>query len=391
LLPGEYLLDHSLRVPDGVLLTGAGTMAVNSAGIPSGLDPSSAPTLRAADSFAGDLVQLGHRTVLRGLRVVVPAKTVAGRRVPSGNAVILVSRRPADRVEAGIRDTEIVTESPFGANAEGPNGRGIVVATRSPATEPMHTAARLHLKLDRYVVRAPYGNALFANNFAANGSVILEVRGSTVEGMTSVSGGTGRPAPVDGARTTFRSRDTLYFRAGDGLDRYGWQLYAGSGVPNQSVGAMAAGPVRVETRVDSRGDRIEGFRVAVMAAGHRRVADFSSAGADNRLELDLRDLILNSTGAGASDLSLHGAIADPAPQGSLVLPPGQRNVLSVRLARVRGSGTRANIYSNLTVPGSTSAVDEGNRVTFTGGAIGFAKSNVAILPPPPPAVFERLP
>jgi hypothetical protein len=128
-----------------------------------------------------------------------------------------------------------------------------------------------------------------------------------------------------------------------------------------------------------------------MAAGHRRVADFSSAGADNRLELDLRDLILNSTGAGASDLSLHGAIADPAPQGSLVLPPGQRNVLSVRLARVRGSGTRANIYSNLTVPGSTSAVDEGNRVTFTGGAIGFAKSNVAILPPPPPAVFERLP
>jgi len=391
LLPGEYVLNRSLQVPDGVSLTGDGRMAVDSSGFPSGMDPASAPTIRAADSLAADLVQLGNRTSLRGLRVVVPDKLVEGQRVPSGNAVALVSRRPADRVAAEIRNTEIVTGSPYGANADGPNGRGIMLATRNPVAEPSHVGAQLRLKVDYCLVRAPYGNALFANNFAAEGVVILDVRRSAVEGMTNVSGGTGRPDPVNGARTIFRSKDTRYYRNGDDLDRYGWQIYAGTGIPNPSVGTTASGPVHVETRVDSSGDRIEGFRVAVMAAGHRRVADFSTAGADNRLELRMHDTIIQSTGDGAVDLSLHGAISESAPRGSLVLSPGERNVVRAELVRVHGSGPRANVYSNRTLPGSTTDGDDGNRVAITGSARAFAKSNPSLLPPPPTAAFEATP
>lgn len=388
LLAGEYRFERPLRVPDGVSLAGTGRVALARDGTPAALEPADATTLRAAETLPGDLLTLGDGTTLSGLRVIVPARVVDGEPVPSGNAVVVGSRRGGDRIAAMLSDCEILTESKLGADAEGPTGRGVLLTTRNPVGEAPHEAARLQLVIDRSIVRAPFGNALLANNFASHGVLTLEVRRSLVEGITSISGGTARPDPVSGASTTFRSERTLYRRATPGMDRLGWQLYGASGIPVGPSGRAEPGATLSITRVDSRDDRIEGFRTGVLAAGYRRVADFSGPGHDNRVELRLRNTRILSVGEDAGDLVLLGAIGEVAPRGNLALPPGRGNVTRADLANVRGSGERVNRFVHRAGPADPDGVDDGNRVVIVGRPEAFEQSNADVVPGPPAAIFE---
>lgn len=388
LMPGEYLAERPLIVPDGVSVLGSGHMSFDTDGTPAALQPSDATTIRAADALAGDLMSLGDRTRLRGLRVVVPARTVHGESVPSGNAIVIGSRRAGDRVSAVMSECEILTESKFGADFEGPTGRGVMMVTRNPTTQLPHEGARLKLAVDASIVRAPLGNALLANNFASGGALTLEVRRSRIEGITSIGGSTSRPDPVTGASVVFRSRRSLYRRAAGGIDRFGWQLYGGTGIPLATAGTSTAGSSHGMTRVESDSDRIEGFRTGVLAAGYRRVADYSGPGSDNRIELRMRNTIIRSAGEGASDFALLGAIGEPAPGGGLALPPGERNVVWADLRGVSGSGERKNRFLDRVGPDGAGSQDDGNRVVIAGRADVFAKSNPAILPTPPASAFK---
>jgi hypothetical protein len=103
----------------------------------------------------------------------------------------------------------------------------------------------------------------------------------------------------------------------------------------------------------------------------------------------MRNTIIRSAGDGAADLALLGAISEPAPRGTLALPPGERNVVWADLSGVNGSGERQNRFLDRAGPEGAPGVDDGNRVAIAGRADAFAKSNPAILPGPPPTAFEK--
>jgi hypothetical protein len=389
LRPGEYLIERPLIVPNDVRLVGKASMTRDPDGWPEELTPGTAATLRAGPGLAGDLLTLGDGTTLQALRVVIPARRVDGEVVPSGNAVVVASRRPGDRVAATIRECEIVTESEFGANADGPTGRGLVIVARNPGSGPAHEGAHLQLLVEHSVVRARLGNALFVNNFAARAETTLEVRASHVEGMTAISGGTSRPYPVDGAIATFRSIRSRYRSVAGGWDRAGWFLFGASGVPFPSSGGPAPGAQNVRALVESDDDRIEGFRTGVHAVGYRRVADYSGPGRDNRLDLHLRGTRIATPDQSAADLVLLGVTSDPGTDPAVLLPAGERNQVVARFSAVRGSGERSNEFLDRAGPPAALVEGDGNRVQIEGSPAKFELSNPGLRPLPPESAFAR--
>jgi hypothetical protein len=387
LQPGEYLLGQMVRVPDGVTLDGGGSVVATQDGVPDEVLVEGAATLRAADDLPGDFISLGDGSALRGLRIVQTPPT-AGR-TQYGNTVVVSSRRPADRLAASIRYCDIHSNATVGAGPAGPTGRAILVETRSPAGEASHEGASVTLSIEYTAIRAPLGNAIFANNFAARGETRIDIRRSLVEGFIVISGGTSREAPVTRASSRFESEETHYRRVNGGVDRIGWQLFGATGMPAPTLAGAVAGGQGNRNQVFSRRDRIDGFRIGVLASAYRRVADYSGPGADNRLELSMQDTVIHSVGDAAADLVLRGAGADPSPQRDVRLTPGQRNELQVRLTGVRGSGPRANRYVDCDCPATDPAVDDGNRVVLEGTAAEFALANPGVLPPPPATMFRR--
>ncbi len=96
-----------------------------------------AATLRSAENLSGDLLELGDRAVLQGLRIV-QAPPPAGR-TEFGNGIVVGSRRPSHQIAATIRDCDIYTNATFGGNARGPTGRAVAVMTRAIRPEKRRT------------------------------------------------------------------------------------------------------------------------------------------------------------------------------------------------------------------------------------------------------------
>lgn len=375
----EYRLERPLVVPDGVVLDGGGRMQTDARGRATGFGASPVATLRLAGDWMGDAVVLGDGSELRGLRLVDEDPNSSKR-----NLVAVMSRRAGDRLAARLREFEAVTAAaPNTRERAGPFGRAIMVVTRNPADATgAHAGAQVRLSVERSVLRAPNGQALFAVNFASRGVIALQVRDSLVAGVTSAVGGVPRPQAVSGARTTFESRNALYRREG-ASDRFGWQLFGGSGVPHEGMGS-AAGAERNELVVESRGDAIEGFRVAVHAAGGRRVGGLSGPSVGNVARLSLRDLEVLGGGEAPVDFEFFGVVSEPAPDGGEALPPGDSNLLRVDLGGF-GCGAGASRYEASRGPGGT----QDNRLEFAGDPRSFAKSNPAFLPVPGAEFFAR--
>ncbi|HLF30932.1 MAG TPA: hypothetical protein VI566_07880, partial [Xanthomonadales bacterium] len=262
---GDYAVDRPLTVPDGAILEGEGIMRVDN-GLPVGFEPGTMTTIRVTAGFEGDLLTLGNGVVLRGLRLE-DLKTKPGSEPQrSGNVIVVGSRAAGDTVSAQIADCEIVSPNQPGVGTEGPTGHALVVLTRNPGrhqTPPPHVGATINARLERSVVRAN-GSALFAINFAADGALTIALDGNRLEGILSAAGGASRPDEVSGASVTVESRDNLYALRPGGQDAFGWRVIGGSSSHLADLGAPGANHNLV--RIKSVNDRIEGFKIGILAA-----------------------------------------------------------------------------------------------------------------------------
>lgn len=392
LAPGEYVLDGPLVIPDRVELIGSGRMAIGPGGRATGMQPDGLSVLFVRGAWSGNAIELGHRSALRRLRVVDEAG--AGDAATDGmmrNLVVVSSRGPNDVVEASIEDSELVTRQSFGVGHADPLGRAIGVWTRNPRESgPVHTGAAVTLTLRRSVVSAPDSNALMAINFAERGTATVRIRDSRLEGALSAAAGTSRPDYVTGATTTIQSSNTEYLATG-GFFRVGWHLFGGSGAPHPGLGSPP-GADDNRLRMESAGDRIEGFQVGILAAAGRRVGGLSGPSSGNRLELETKDLVIVTEGERAADVLWYGALAESARGGNERLPPGAGNLMTVRMTRTIGSGPRANRYADLEGAAAGSPDESGNRLQVLGSPAGFRRQNPGVSPAPGDELFiERAP
>jgi hypothetical protein len=155
----------------------------------------------------------------------------------------------------------------------------------------------------------------------------------------------------------------------------GWTLIGGTDAP--VPGLIAEGATSNLLSINSAGDRIEGFAKGIVARAGRRSAAVAGASSDNQLALVVVDTTLHTT---VADLELYGA-------QSLVASAavGDRNVLTVVMARVSGSGLRTNVYAD-----SSNGLGTGNRLVIEGSLQAFEQRNPEILPLPPANHFRAL-
>lgn len=385
---GEYPVDRALHVPDGATLEGEGIMRIGSDGLPEGFAPGSETTLRVVAGFEGQVLTLGDRSVVRGLRVVDLANPPSQPSLRQGNVVYIGSRAPGDVVAASVIDCEIVTPHKPGFSDAGPLGHGIVLITLNPnlgAAPVAHEAARVSLLVRRSIVRTQTAAALFAINFAARGEVTARLEGNRLEGNMVLSGGVSRPDMVDGAHTQVTSRRNLYVKSGGRLP--GWILIGASGSPHFDQ-AGVTGASRAMLRLDSVDDRIEDFRWAIYAAAARRLGADSSQLSDNRVELSMLDTRIRTSGEGAADLVLQGTLSEVAQfEGPGEFPGGDRNVLRVQMQGVTGSGVRANRYAHVAGPVLSRNMGSGNHLEIVGSPAEFVHANSGIEPAPDAEFF----
>jgi hypothetical protein len=386
---GVYDVDGPLLVPDGATLEGEGVMTFDADGLPVGFEPGTESTLRVARGFHGQVLTLGHGSALRGLRVLDLANSPSQPSLRQGNVVYVASRAPADAVSASIVECEITNPNAAGFSDVGPHGHGVVVLTLNPnlgATPAAHEGARISVRVQGSVIRTPSGAVVFANHFAARSDSSISLEGNRFEGFLTVGAGVSRPDAVTDSVMRVESRDNLYVRSG--RDRYGWLLLGGSTSPH-FLEAGIPGAARTLLQLDSTDDRVEGFRWSIHAVAARRIGGDSSPLMDNRLELRLRGTHIRSTGDGAADLVLQGALSEIAQaQGAGEFPAGDRNVLHVRMQGVTGSGPRQNAYAHVSGPSQPAHQGTGNRLEIVGDPASFARSNPDLDPPPPASFFS---
>ena len=389
---GEYRIDRPLQVPDGATLEGEGVMSFGADGLPAGFEPGTETVLRVTAGFHGQVLTLGHRSELRGLRVLDLANPPSQPSLRQGNVVYVVSRAPGDVIAASVVECELVNPNLVGFSDAGPHGHGVVALTLNPnlgAPPAAHEGARVSVRVQRSVVRTHTGAVVFANNFAARGAVTVALEGNRFEGYLTVGAGVSRPDAVTDSLTRIESRGNRYLRSG--RDRYGWLLLGGSTSPH-FLEAGIPGAARTELLVDSTDDRIEGFRQGIQAAAARRIGGQSSLLVDNRVELRLRGTRIRSDGEGAADLVLQGAMSEVAQaEGPGEFPAGNRNVLRVVMEDVSGSGERRNVYADVVGPTRLENQGVGNRLEVTGDATSFDRSNGGIDPPPNAQFFVGAP
>jgi hypothetical protein len=389
---GEYRIDRPLQVPDGVTLEGEGVMSFDADGLPAGFEPGTETVLRVTDGFHGQVLTLGHRSELRGLRVLDLASPPSQPPQRQGNVVYVASRAPGDVIAALVVECELVNPNLVGFSDAGPHGHGVVALTLNPnlgAPPAAHEGARVSVRVQRSVVRTHTGAVVFANNFAARGDVTVALEGNRFEGYLTVGAGVSRPDAVIGSVTRIESRGNLYLRSG--RDRYGWLLLGGSTSPH-FLEAGIPGAARTTLRVESKDDRIEGFRQGIQAAAARRIGGQSSLLADNRVELRLHGTRIRSDGEGAADLVLQGAMSEiEQAEGPGEFPAGNRNVLRVVMEDVSGSGERRNVYADVVGPTRPENQGVGNRLEVTGDPTSCGRSNGGINPLPEAQFFVGAP
>jgi len=386
LAPGDYELAGPLPVPDHVVVEGSGQIVLGDSGRPTGWQEIQTSTLRIHGPWSGNAVELGHGSGLRRLRIVDdgPAGGAAVAQGEAPNLVVVSSRRPGDRVDASIVECEISTQQPFGIGGEpGPLARAVAVWTRHPAAVVSPGAgASVSLTIERSIIRAPRSNSLFAINFAPRGQAELNIRDSRLEGVMSAGGGTSLQDHVTHGSTIIRSRNSEYVRVG-GFDRFGWHLFGGSGIPHPKPGrAPPPGADDNRLTMQSEGDRIEGYRTGIYAAAGRRVGALSGPSSGNRLELETRNLLIVTPDEQAADVQWFGALAEPDRGSDERLPPGEGNLMTVRMTGTVGSGPRANRYEDVSgwPPGPPEA--PGNRLRILGARGDFERQNPGLSPVP---------
>jgi hypothetical protein len=388
ILRGDYAVDRPLVVPNGATLEGEGVMTMGPDGLPHRFEAGTATTLRASGSFSGNFVTLGHGSAIRGLRLLDLANPAEQRPLRSGNVVFVGSRAPGDTIAASIVECEIVNPNRAGFDDDGPIGHGIAAVTLNPALgapPAAHENAQVSVRVRRSIVRAGTGAAVFANNFAARGSVTLRLEGNRFEGYLAASGGVSRPDGVAGSVTSIESQRNLYTRGG--FDRHGWLLLGGSTSPH-FLDATASGASRNQLHVESTNDRIEGFRTGIQAAAARRLSAQSAALSDNYVELRLQGTHIVTPGEEAADFLLQAALSETGQAGgSGEFPAGDRNVLRLLANSVVGSGPRRNGFAHVVGPRRPANHGTGNRLEIAGDGAAFRQSNRAIEPPPDPQFF----
>lgn len=391
---GRYALAAPLSVPDGVALEGAGVMQLDADGLPTGFVPGTESMLVASEGLAGDVITMGDGASLRGLRIEGPDRAAAsGDASAAGNVVMIASRRPGDRLKTYLRDCEIVSHDRVHFNDRGPTGRTIAVITRHRrAGSAWHQGSRVSVSIERSIVRHRLGgNAVFAINFAGGASLELNLERNRIEGHLGVGGGAGRPDRVTGSSATLRSRNNVYAGA-EGYFPIGWAIIGGSVAPHES---RTEGAESNLVRVESHGDRIEGYRIGIRAMAGRLISGMPGVARSNRAELLLSRLRIRTVGVGAADLSLHGALIEDEPSapaaGTVARPEG--NVLQVEILDSSGSGHRGNVYADSSPPDPPVAApgQHTNCVVFLGSRARFLDSNTGFDPAPAARLFRTPP
>lgn len=386
LLAGDYPVLQPLLVPDGVVIEGAGTMATRD-GRAEGFADGPTSVIRAAASFEGDLVTLGNGSALRGL-LILDQMPDRGAPLRLGNAVAVVSRSAQDRMSARIEHCEVVTGGSSGVSPRGPVGHAVVVLTRSPALgtagDP-HSGASVALQVEDSVVRAQ-DVAFFVLNFTADSEIDVVLSRNLVSAALIAAAGTSRPQLVSGSRVRVRSIGNRFHPSPGGMAEFGWMLFGGSSPHLQAPDTP--GPRNNVLRMESSGDRIEGFRIGILAAGARRRIEGSGPLYDNRAELDLSDLAIAAPDRDALGVALHGAISGTGLVDDPGFPAGERNQLTVRMTSVRFEGPPGlNRYSANFGDSSDDASAGTNRLVIAGSVDRFRIENPG-LPSPPAHDFE---
>lgn len=370
LAPGEYQLSATLNVPDGMTLTGAGTMAFDeNSRLPSGFDAATRTVLKAASTLVGDVVVLGNHTMLKGLVV----EDAIGR--TGGSVVVIHSRRAGDRVDARLENCEIINPNPTSSSSQSVGGRALVLLTRNRETITSafapETEASVTVNMSHCIVRSPRIAGIFVNNFSPHAKTKLVLTENVIGGGVQLTGGTSRPDAVSGSAASIESRANLYRVDASSTSPIGLQVYGGAGLPVPGIAVEAVTENSAEfVSID---DRIEGFPNAIVARGASRPLASSAAISSNSATIELHGTKLSSIGV---DLSLAGA-------GSLVAGtwPDANNLLRVLAQGVSGSGQRNNFYGNAAAP-PTTTFGAANRLEITGTLQAFTASNSGILPLP---------
>lgn len=393
LKPGDYAVDHPLVVPDNVILEGSGVMRYLE-GLPAAFAEGTETTIRPSTGFEGDLLTLGNGVVLSGLRLLDISGGPEAFAQRSGNVVVVSSRSPGDSVSTRIIDCEIINPNAFGVSANGPVGHGLVMLTRNPNRADLpapHENATIAVHLERSIVRVTgMGGALFVIHFAAQSEISIALESNRILGRTIASAGASRPDLVSNSAVSIASRNNLYSPYPGSNPELGWRLFGGSSA--HIPGLTAPGARSNVMYLQSINDRIEGFRIGIMATAGRRWMTASGPVTDNRLELNLNGLQIRSNGDDAADLVLYAAFSDTSPDSGPEFSPGDGNVLHVQIRGASGStGIRANRYANVAGPILEANQGIGNRLEFAGRAEEFARSNTGFNPPPPSKFFEETP
>lgn len=379
LLAGDYALDRPLQVPDGVTLEGAGIMEMRD-GHAAGFRSGPVSLLRAAAKFDGSLLTMGDGVTLRGLSILdqVPDR---GAPLRSGNVVAVLSRAPRDTLSARIEDCEIVGEAAMGVTPAGPTGHGIVVLTRGPTLgqpgQP-HRGAKLSLTVLRSVIRMR-GLSLFIVNFASDARIDVNLSASLLTAIVA-TGGVSRPELVTGSSVVLHSRGNLYRPAPGDVPDFAWMVFGGSSPHLMSPDIPGARDNLLA--LYSTGDRIEGFRIGVLAAGARRRVEGSGPLQDNRAELELSNLTIVVPDEDAIGVSLHGTLSGTGIDVEPPFPAGERNLLLARMTSVRFDGVPGrNRYSATFGDTAEDPTAATNRLVIEGTSAGFAIANPGFEPP----------
>jgi hypothetical protein len=397
LRPGVYDIDQPLTLPDRMTLEGAGVMAFDSAGRPTGFSDDTRTTLRMTADVGGDVLTLGDSATIRNIEIV----DLAGR---SGNVVAVVSRRARDRISATIIESVIANPNPLTIGAGGPLGRGLLVITRNPnlgSDPPPHEGAALSVTMTRSMIQSPEGGGgFFAYNFAADSRITIDVSHSVIGGSNEANGGVSRPDAVHDSEVLLRSQGNQYRNEWPDpcvSPLIGWNLTGGSGSP---IPIPLPPTTRNRLTVRSLDDRIERFPTTVLATGSRRFFGdpLNPPPTDNSIDLQLIGTVISTPDcawapSGGNTVGIAAARMDPAADfrltgawvGNDALNAGDRNTVRVEFRGVTASGPRMNQYAHAagtSGPLPAHLQGDGNRLEFVGDAASFARINRAVAPSP---------
>ncbi|HEY7113744.1 MAG TPA: hypothetical protein VIA45_12505 [Thermoanaerobaculia bacterium] len=374
---GEYLIGHSLTVPDRASLIGEGDMTFDGSGSPAGIGPSDRTVLRSSPDLVGDVLTLGDGATLQKLVIEDVARSVPF--FQAGNPVVVVSRAAGDFISASILECEIVNQNPRGIAPSGPTGEGLAVFTRNlnAGQDPKpDEGSVLWVRMSSSIVRSPAGGGgVFGINFASDSQIGLVLERNVIAGELTATAGVGRPDAVTGSSVVIRSTRNLYRSDTATPTELGWNLIGGADAPSPLFVSEPSTFNSLE--IHSRHDAIVGYLTGISVMGGRRFSPLTAPSSSNRVDMSLRATRFDTTDA---DLTLFGA-------ASFVdgIPAGDGNTARVLVRDARGSGPRSNIYADGSTPNGDPGV--GNRLEIVGSEKAFARTNDGFEPPPPAEFF----